>query len=65
MVELMKKIIIAALCTLLFFNSNVFSQTTGDEDKEMANKGKARDQKEIDEAINGWWTASSRRRVNG
>lgn len=42
----------------LFFTSTVSSQNIGDEDKEMFNKGKARDQKEIDEAINGWWTAS-------
>lgn len=39
-----------------FFISS--AQTTGDEDKEMFNNGKARDQKAIDEAINGWWTAS-------
>src|SRR5215212_10191446 len=58
----MKRIIAALLFTPLFFNSNVFSQTTGDEEKEMFNKGKARDQKEIDEAINGWWTASMKNR---
>lgn len=34
------------------------SVAQGDEDREMMNRGKARDQKEIDEAINGWWTAS-------
>ena len=58
----MKKIIAAFLFTALFSNSNVFSQTIGDEDKEMFNKGKARDQKEIDDAINGWWTASMKNR---
>jgi alpha-L-fucosidase len=47
----------------------VFSQTTinGDEEKELLNTGKERDQKAIDEAVNGlpargqkagWWTAS-------
>ena len=36
----------------------VFSQIAGDEEKEMLNKGKERDQKAIDEAINGWWTTS-------
>ena len=30
----------------------------GDEDAEMFNRAKQRDQKVIDEAINGWWTAS-------
>src|SRR5690242_3035861 len=30
----------------------------GDEDKDMSNKGRQRDQQAIDEAINGWWTAS-------
>src|SRR5215213_6182431 len=39
------------------FVSNVFSQT-GDEDKEMFNRGKQRDQQAIDDAVNGWWTAS-------
>lgn len=34
------------------------AQTAGDEDKEMFNRGKARDKAAIDEAINGWWTAS-------
>lgn len=30
----------------------------GDEDKEMFNQSKSRDQKAIDEAVNTWWTAS-------
>ncbi|RXK61681.1 alpha-L-fucosidase [Lacibacter luteus] len=34
------------------------AQTAGDEDKEMFNRAKQRDQKAIEEAINGWWTAS-------
>ncbi len=34
------------------------AQTPGDEDKEMFNKGKQRDQQAIDEGLNGWWTAS-------
>lgn len=48
------------LCSLFFlFNSlAVYSQTTGDEDKEMFNRGKERDQHAIDDAINGWWTTS-------
>jgi alpha-L-fucosidase len=35
-----------------------YSQTAGDEDKEMFNRGKARDQQAIDNAVKGWWTAS-------
>jgi alpha-L-fucosidase len=34
------------------------AQTAGDEDAEMFNKARTRDQAAIDEAINGWWTAS-------
>jgi alpha-L-fucosidase len=45
------------LIVLLFCN-NVWSQTAGDEAKEMFNNAKERDQKAIDEAVNGWWTAS-------
>jgi alpha-L-fucosidase len=30
----------------------------GDEEKEMLNRAKARDQQAIDEAVNGWWTES-------
>jgi alpha-L-fucosidase len=30
----------------------------GDEEKEMLNKAKARDQQAIDDAVNGWWTES-------
>jgi alpha-L-fucosidase len=32
----------------------------GDEDAEMFNRGKQRDQQAIDEAMTGWWTASMR-----
>lgn len=34
------------------------SSQTGDEDREMFNRGKERDKQMIDEAINGWWTNS-------
>ena len=34
------------------------TQTAGDEDKEMLNRGRQRDQQAIDEAVNGWWTRS-------
>jgi alpha-L-fucosidase len=45
-------------------NSNVVqtsNSNNGDEDKDFSNKlnkGKQRDQTAIDEAVNGWWTAS-------
>ena len=42
----------------LLFNLAAFGQTAGDEDKEMFNHAKQRDQKAIDEARNGWWTES-------
>lgn len=34
----------------------------GDEEKEMLNRAKARDQKAIDDAVNGWWTESMKNR---
>ncbi|WP_205509200.1 alpha-L-fucosidase [Longitalea arenae] len=37
---------------------NAFSQAGGDEDREMFNRGRERDQQAIEEAVNGWWTAS-------
>jgi alpha-L-fucosidase len=36
------------------------AQTAGDEDKEMQNKAKQRDQAAINDAVNGWWTASQK-----
>ena len=41
-----------------FITLRAFSQTSGDEDAEMFNRGKQRDQQAIDEAKNGWWAAS-------
>jgi len=48
------------LLMLLFLASNVpaHAQAAGDEDKNMFNQTRARDQKAIDEARNGWWTQS-------
>lgn len=43
---------------LCIFSAKLYAQTNGDEDKNMLNEGKARDQKAIDEALNGWWKAS-------
>lgn len=47
-------------CALLFAGiiSPAFAQVAGDEDKEMFNHAKARDEKAIEEAVNGWWTES-------
>ena len=54
----MKKLFIYIILSVIV--CKVSAQTTGDEDKEMLNKGKERDQKAIDEAKQGWWTASMR-----
>lgn len=46
---------------LLYFSiciGQTFAQTSGDEDREMLNHAKTRDQQAIDEAKNGWWSAS-------
>jgi alpha-L-fucosidase len=52
----MKKKLLILLCS--FISLTALSQTAGDEDKEMYNRGRARDQQAIDEAVNGWWKAS-------
>ncbi len=44
------------ILSLLLFTS-VYAQK-GDEDTEMLNRAKKRDQQAIDEAVNGWWTQS-------
>lgn len=51
-----KKILTCLLC--LSVSSLAFGQVAGDEDKEMFNQSKERDQKAIDQALNTWWTAS-------
>ncbi|MFD1820565.1 Alpha-L-fucosidase [Pseudarcicella hirudinis] len=53
------KIFSKSICffLLLVVSFNLSAQN-GDEEKEMFNKGKDRNQKAIDEAVNGWWTAS-------
>lgn len=51
-----KKILLfAGICG---FSVVAYAQDPGDEAKEMFNRAKARDQNAIDEAKNGWWTAS-------
>src|SRR5215203_684622 len=52
----MKKLFIYIILAVIA--CKVSPQTTGDEDKEMLNKGKERDQKAIDDAKKGWYTAS-------
>src|SRR4051812_24048794 len=49
---------LAAAAVLLLTITESHAQTKGDEDAQMFNVGKARDQQAIDEAVNGWWTAS-------
>ena len=49
---------VSAIFLLLSLSSSLSAQTTGDEDKDMFNRGKERDQLAIDKAKNGWWTAS-------
>src|SRR6187401_431960 len=54
----MKKLLIYIILVVIV--CKVSAQTTRDEDKEMIKKGKERDQKAIDDAKQGWWTASMR-----
>jgi len=54
----LQKSVLKLLVFSLAFNLSSIAQTNGDEDKDMSNKGRQRDQQAIDEAINGWWTAS-------
>jgi alpha-L-fucosidase len=49
-----------SLCVFVGMQCMTCAQVPGDEDKEMFNRAKQRDQQAIDEAINGWWTASMR-----
>ncbi|WP_207512442.1 alpha-L-fucosidase [Longitalea luteola] len=52
----MNHILTTLACILLALRT--FPQMTGDEDKEMFSRGRERDKQAIDEAVNGWWTAS-------
>lgn len=51
----MNRLVSTILFVLIW--TNVWSQT-GDEDKEMFNQAKERDQKAIDDAVNTWWKTS-------
>jgi alpha-L-fucosidase len=48
--DVMKKLFI--LLTFSIYHFFAFAQVTGDEDKDMFNQAKSRDQKAIDEAVN-------------
>ncbi|KJF43560.1 alpha-L-fucosidase [Draconibacterium sediminis] len=48
------------LLVLMFFCLPLFAQGQGDEDANMMNAAKKRDQQAIDEAKGGWWTQSMR-----
>lgn len=50
-------LLLLVLCSVMV-TSSLHAQ--GDEDKEMFNRAKQRDQQAIDEAVKGWWTASMR-----
>jgi len=52
----MKKILLFS--TLFFLNTSLVWAQKGDEDAVMLNSVKYRDQKAVDEAVNGWWTTS-------
>jgi len=51
-------VITGYLLAILLSAGVTFAQDKGDEDKTMANEVKSRDKTAIDEAVNGWWTAS-------
>jgi len=46
------------LCSCMTATVSFAQASNGDEDKDMSNRGRQRDQQAIDEAMNGWWTAS-------
>jgi alpha-L-fucosidase len=49
------------VCLVIFLNIctiHLSAQDKGDEDKQMLNTGKIRDQQQIDEALNGWYKES-------
>ncbi|MBN9298183.1 MAG: alpha-L-fucosidase [Filimonas sp.] len=52
----MNKLILASILSITTLSS--FAQVKGDEDKEMFNNAKDRDQKAIKDAQNGWWKKS-------
>jgi alpha-L-fucosidase len=57
---MIKNITLVNLFVCMTLSLPLFGQ--GDEEKEMLNRAKARDQQAIDEAVNGWWTESMKNR---
>jgi len=56
---LRKNLLITGCLLAVLLNAvTTLAQDKGDEDKTMANKVNPRDQRAIDDAINGWWKAS-------
>ncbi|MEO8111140.1 MAG: alpha-L-fucosidase [Ginsengibacter sp.] len=55
---LLNKRLLILMIIFCSYSFQLDAQTTGDEDSKMYNEGKARDQKAIDDAVDGWWTAS-------
>lgn len=56
---MIRKFAIAVYLLATILNTSLaFAQDKGDEDKTMANEARDRDKKAIDNAVNGWWTAS-------
>jgi alpha-L-fucosidase len=56
-----KKIVVQRIIGFFILHFAFFiasAQTAGDEDKEMFNRGKERDEQSISEAKKGWYTAS-------
>lgn len=51
------RIVVLMLLLVTLVSLRLHAQS-GDEDPDMFNKAKARDQQAIDEAVKGWWTAS-------
>lgn len=51
----------AFLLSLSLITGSAYSQVPGDEDKEMFNQARQRDERAIDVAKTGWWTESMKR----
>ncbi|WP_232335586.1 alpha-L-fucosidase [Mucilaginibacter arboris] len=54
-IMLSRSLFVLLLCLLVV---NAFAQDKGDEDKSTSNTVNVRDKRAMDEATNGWWTAS-------
>lgn len=61
-----EKVLKQLVFVLVLWGSTIpaFTQAAGDEDPEMFNQARVRDQKAIDEAVKGWWTESMKTHEN-